>query len=100
MRFVYEMRPREGNWHPAYVLVPEAEYGLLKVAFKGARGKSHAQPAMFQFAEETHPDGKGANWKGWRVDDQIDSTTALYARFKSKPSKILFGSQRQNYFYP
>ncbi len=94
---IFEIRPREGNWYPADVVVPEQEFHKFKFAWRGPRGASSISPAMFEYSE-TEGILADSRWKGWRVQNQIDSTCALYASFKSEPSKIAVGPSNGTHY--
>lgn len=100
---ILEIRPRDGRWYPAYLLVPEDEFGTLRLV---AQGPSGALPgaAMTSIAESKGPvllpNGSTTSMQGYRLDHDISNATSLYACFNGKlPSKVAFGTRERLFVF-
>lgn len=90
--YVYEMRPREGVWHPAIVMVLSGQRPICGLPFVWAKDQPHYSPSMFQLAELPEQQANdGTSWQGFRVDQQVDSTKSVYLPTKEKLKRIAFG---------
>ena len=98
-RYIYEMRPRDGIWHPAIAMVPLNELPYCGLPFIWAKGDPTHRPAAFHYAsipETAGPDG--SLWAGFQVNDQLDNTKSVYLPAKEKLSSLCFGSPRKQFF--
>ncbi|MFE0233457.1 toll/interleukin-1 receptor domain-containing protein [Brucella anthropi] len=91
--FVYEMRPRDGVWHPAFVAVPSDQFPKCAMPFAWAKGNPNFHPAMYQISrvdEQASPDGE--KWQGYCVVQQVDPTLSVYLRTKERLRRLIFGN--------
>jgi hypothetical protein len=89
---ILELRPRIDFWHPAVVLLPEAEADAIDMhAAAGPPG--HPPAASITMAANIElADPLGRKWKGQRIDQQISPNQSLYLWLKARPSKLIFGA--------
>ncbi|WP_340584065.1 toll/interleukin-1 receptor domain-containing protein [Brucella pseudintermedia] len=91
--FVYEMRPRDGVWHPALVAVPSDQFPSCGLPFVWAKGSPKYLPPMYFIADlDEQATQDGERWKGYRVDQQVDPTKSIYLRSKVRLRRIIFGN--------
>jgi hypothetical protein len=91
--WVYEMRPRDGVWHPAIVVVLEDDYPSCSFPHVTTSRRPSYRPPMWKHADiPTIAANDGSRWRGWSVEDQVDSTKSLYLRSKKALQRIGFGS--------
>lgn len=98
--YVYEMRPRDGVWHPAIIAVASEQFKQCSLPFVWARGQPEYRPPMYllaQLDDQVTPDGK--SWSGYRVDQQADPHQSIYLPSKVKLTRLIFGaSQREKQY--
>lgn len=100
-KIIVEMRPREGNWYPAGISIPAAEFDEYFItAFKGPRATPKTSSPMIELSEIDGTASNGERMKGLQIQSQIDSTCSLYAVFKKMPSIIFCGGKRMKGYYP
>ena len=91
--WVYEMRPRDGVWHPASVVVLEDDYSSCSMPYVTAPRRPSYKPPMWSITDiQTTAAPDGSRWRGWSVEDQVDNTTSLYLRSKKQLKRIGFSS--------
>lgn len=91
--YVYEMRPRDGVWHPAFVAVPSDQFPKCEMPFAWAKGSPNFRPAMYlngQMNEQISPDGEKC--RGYTVDQQVEPTMSVYLPTKERLRRIFFGN--------
>lgn len=91
--WVYEMRPRDGVWYPAKVVVLEEDFSSCSMPHVTTPGRPSYRPAMWvidNISATMAPDG--TRWRGWSVEDQVDNTKSLYLRSNKRLMRIGFSS--------
>lgn len=89
--YIYEMRPRDGVWHPAVVATPIDQFSKCAWPWVWAKGQPQYKPPMYIGAELPETSISGQLWKGYRVDQQADATQSLYLKSTEKLKRIIFG---------
>lgn len=91
--WIYEMRPRDGVWHPAKVVVLEDDFPSCLLPFVTSPGRPNYNPPMWSITDippTVAPDG--SRWRGWSLEDQVDNTKSLYLRSSKQLTRIGFSS--------
>lgn len=90
--WVYEMRPREGVWQPARVIVQQQSMKFCFPPFVTAPGRPEFRPAFFNNTLLGPMQAEGQTWEGWAVEEQVDATKSLYLRTRQPLSHIGFST--------
>lgn len=91
--WVYEMRPRDGVWQPASVIVLEEDILSCSLPYVTTPTRPNYLPAMWSISDiPPSAAADGSRWQGWSVEDQVDNTKSLYVRSRKKLARIGFSS--------
>lgn len=91
--WVYEMRPRDGFWHPATVAVLEDDYSACFLPYITAPRRPDYKPAAWVITDlQTMAAADGSSWRGWSVEDYVDNTKSLYLRSNKQLKRIGFSA--------
>lgn len=91
--WVYEMRPRDGVWQPASVVVLEGDFSSCHFPHVTTLGRPNYKPAMWSITDiQTTVASDGSHWRGWSVEEQVDNTKSLYLRSKKQLMRVGFSS--------
>lgn len=98
--YVYEMRPRDGVWHPAVVAVHSEQFKQCSMPFVWAKGQPNYRPPMYligELGEQTDPNGN--KWRGYSINQQADPYQSVYLPTQVKLERLTFGGSHRNQQY-
>lgn len=90
-KFVLEVRPRAGRWHPAYFSVNEDEKYKVTQFGPGPSGGPSG------FTSTTSSDYAANGQHIWRLSHNITPIDSMYVYFGEKPSIVYFGDGQKTF---